>query len=176
MRLFLLSLGVLFSASVVGYVSIRMLAIREPVEIPPLPRGLWLSTLMLITSSVSMQTAVVAARLDRRSRLLAAMAATTMLGFGFLAVQTLCWIEWWGPMRDALGQAEHVFPLTGFYVLTGVHAVHVVGGLIPLVIVTARVGKGRYTAAGHAGIIYCSMYWHFLDAVWLVLFATLLVG
>ncbi len=176
MRLFLVSLGVLFGASVIGYVSIRLLAIRGPLDVPPLPRGLWLSTLVLVASSGTMQLGLIAARRGGQGPLRAAMAATTALGAAFLAVQALCWIQWAGPMRDSLSDTERVFVLTSFYVLTGLHVLHVLGGLAALSVVTARSFAGGYSAEAHAGVIYCAMYWHFLDAVWLVLFATLLIG
>ncbi|MFH1681903.1 MAG: cytochrome c oxidase subunit 3 [Candidatus Eisenbacteria bacterium] len=63
-----------------------------------------------------------------------------------------------------------------FYMLTGLHAAHVLGGLIALAVVTARAHRGAYSAADHAGIELCARYWHFLDIVWIVLFAVLLVG
>ena len=174
MRLFLLSLGVLFAASVIGYVSIRLLVIGEPPALPPLPRGLWLSTLVLPASSGTMQTALGAARRGRRRRLAGGMAATTVLGFAFLGVQAMCWIQWAGPMSQSLGGSEQAYLLTGFYVLTGLHALHVIGGLIPLTVVTARACAGRYSADHHPGVAYIAMYWHFLAGVWLVLFATLM--
>ena len=176
MRLFLVSLGVLFGASVIGYVSIRVLAIGESLELPRLPPALWLSTLVLLVSSATMQAGVVAARQGRPQRLRRAMAATTALGIGFLIVQTVCWFAWAAPMREALGSTERTFLLKGFYVLTGTHAVHVIGGLVPLTVISARAFAGRYTPQEHAGVEYTAMYWHFLAAVWLVLFATLMIG
>jgi cytochrome c oxidase subunit 3 len=52
----------------------------------------------------------------------------------------------------------------------------VVGGLVPLGLVTARAWRGGYTAGFHPGVEYTAMYWHFLDVVWLVLFAVLYLG
>ena len=80
MRLFLLSLGVLFGASLIGYVSILIMAWGEKPDLPPLPATLWLSTLLLVISSVTMQTAVVSARRGNRALLPVAMLATTALG------------------------------------------------------------------------------------------------
>ena len=176
MRLFLVSLAILFGAGLLGYVVIRLLALgEEPADVPALPRGLWLSTALLLASSGTMQAALIAARRDEAGRLRAAMVATTLLGLGFLAVQGACWLSWMGPMTDALGDAERVFLLAGFYVLTGLHALHVIGGLVPLVVVTVRALAGGYSAGDHPGIVYTAMYWHFLDGVWIVLFLTLLI-
>lgn len=176
MRLFLTSLAVLFGASLIGYVSIRILAIREPVDMPPLPRGLWLSTALLLVSSVTMQQALAAVRRGRTRAMRAALAATTALALAFLAVQAACWAAWAEPMREAIGQTEQRFLLTAFYVLTGLHALHVIGGLVPLITITKRAATGRYTPERHAGIVYTAMYWHFLDGMWLVIFITLLIG
>ncbi len=175
MRLFLLSLGVLFGATVIGYISIRLLAIHEPVDLPPLPGGLWLSTVVLVASSVTIQRAVVAVRQGRPDAMRVGLASTTALGVTFLIVQATCWIAWAEPMRASLQQSEQRFLLTAFYVLTGLHALHVVGGLVPLIVITRRAFAGRDADPQHAGVIYTAMYWHFLDAVWLVLFATLLI-
>jgi cytochrome c oxidase subunit 3 len=175
MRLFLLSTGILFGSILIGFVCIRLLAVESP-QLPPLPWGLWVSTLLLLASSVTIQAARVAARRGGRGRLQGLLTATTLLGFAFLVVQTVCWIVWLEPMRASLGQAEQVFLLTGFYTLTGLHALHVVGGLVPLVVITARARAGRYSPQFHPGVIYTAMYWHFLGGVWVVISATLLIG
>ena len=176
MRLFLVSLAILFASSLIGYVVIRLLVVDDPLDLPSLPRGLWLSTLVLVASSGTMQMAVIAARRGQLKRLSRGMTATTLLGFLFLVIQALCWIQWAGPMEEALAQSPQAYLLTSFYVLTGLHAVHVLGGLVPLMVVTSRVWAGRYSAEHHPGVIYCAMYWHFLDGVWLVLFPTIMLG
>ncbi|MHC4220423.1 MAG: cytochrome c oxidase subunit 3 [Planctomycetota bacterium] len=176
MRLFLLSLGILFGAIIIAYVCIRLMVVGERPDLPPLPSGLWLSTLVLLASSVTMQTAVIAARRDRQRLLRVALGVTTLLGLVFLGVQTACWISWIGPMRAALDDAERLFLLTGFYVLTGAHALHIIGGLVPLTVITARAWGGRYSREHHPGVRYTAMYWHFLGGVWLVTYATLLLG
>ncbi len=176
MRLFLLSLGVLFATAVIGYVSIRVLAVHEPLDLPPLPRGLWLSTLLMLGSSASIQQAVKAARHGLPGALRLGLSVTVALGVGFLVVQAICWAAWAPPMRASLAQSEQRFLLTAFYVLTGMHALHVVGGLVPLAVITARAWVEPATASDRPGVIYTAMYWHFLDGVWLVLFVTLLIG
>jgi heme/copper-type cytochrome/quinol oxidase subunit 3 len=57
-----------------------------------------------------------------------------------------------------------------FYLLTGLHALHVIGGMVLLGAVTAKAFAGRYSATYHPGVTYAAMYWHFLDVVWLVMF------
>ncbi len=177
MRLFLLSLAVLFAACVIGYVVIRWQAQAEEVpDLPPLPAGLWLSTLLLVASSGTIQWALHSARRSRPSHLQLGLLVTTGLGLGFLAVQAYCWVAWAGPLAATLTDLQKLYVLTSFYVLTGIHALHVIGGLIPLVVVTSRALRGRYSADDHAGVQYCTTYWHFLGGVWLILFATLMIG
>ena len=91
MRLFLGSLAVLFGSSIVGYVSIRVLGIDEPLDMPALPSGLWLSTVLLLVSSVTMQHAVVAVRRGRIGTVGAELAATTGLAGAFRAGGAWCW-------------------------------------------------------------------------------------
>ncbi len=175
MRLFLVSTGILFGSILIGFVCIRLMA-AEPPQVAPLPWGLWVSTLLLLASSATMQAAVVGARRSDGGRLRFSLTATTLLGFAFLVTQVVCWIAWIEPMRASLRQAEQAFLLTGFYTLTGLHALHVVGGLVPLVVITARARAGRYSPQFHPGVIYTAMYWHFLGGVWVVTYGTLLVG
>jgi cytochrome c oxidase subunit 3 len=176
MRLFLLSLAILFGSCLIGFVCIRLLAVDVPEDLPPLPSALWISTLLILACSAAVQAAVVGARRDQRRVLRVGLGATTLLGLAFLGVQAACWVSWAGPMRASLGEAERVFLLTGFYVLTGMHALHVVGGLVPLAVVTARAWAGRSAQASRPGVTYTAMYWHFLGGVWVVTFATLLLG
>jgi cytochrome c oxidase subunit 3 len=177
MWLFLASLAVLFAACVTGYAVIWWQARAQGMQkVPPLPVGLWLSTVLLVASSATIQWALHSARRGRQSHLQLGLVATTGLGFGFLATQMYCWIAWAGPLAATLTDLQKLYLLTSFYVLTGIHALHVIGGLIPLVIVTARAVRGRYTADHHPGVQYCTTYWHFLDGMWVILFVTLMIG
>jgi cytochrome c oxidase subunit 3 len=97
------------------------------------------------------------------------MGATLGLALLFLAVQALAWNELW---------SRHVTIESGlyawtFYVLTGVHALHVIGGLPPMVYVFRRSREGQYTPSDYTGVVLCAMYWHALDVIWMVLYATL---
>jgi len=178
--LFLVSLGMLFAASLAGFVVIRLeLGQRGlwPNDLPSLPHGLWLSTFTLVVSSITMQWALHSVRAGRLAQLQAGMMATTLLGFCFLVVQSRCWLVWLEPVWQRWHQSnEYRYALTSFYILTGLHALHVMGGLIPLTIVTRNAFRGDYSSSFFPGVQYCAMYWHFLDAVWIVLFATLLIG
>jgi cytochrome c oxidase subunit 3 len=128
------------------------------------PRILWVSTLVLIGSSVTLEAA---RRALRRRSLTAARrstVATGLLGLLFLAGQLLGW--------RALA-AQGVFLATNphssfFYLLTGLHGLHLLGGLVWLVPVSLRVGlSDRLPGGDPLGLV--ALYWHFLAALWLYL-------
>jgi len=173
MWLFLLTLAVLFAATILGYVVVRVSngSAFIPPDAPPPPKLLLMSTVVLLVSSWTMQRALRAARVGaaEQGRW---MVATLALALVFLVAQGLAWAELF---RQNLAISDNLYGWT-FYVLTGLHAAHVLGGLPPMIITTRRALRGAYGPAEHRGITYCAMYWHFLDAVWLVLYATVWFG
>lgn len=177
MWLFLASLAVLFAATLIGYIVIRFQLDAWPTDLPSLPGALWISTLLLAISSATMHMALLSARRDNQARLRISMAMTTILAISFLAIQSYCWYTWFNALGDHWETSQgYRWALMSFYVLTGIHAVHVIGGVAPMIIVTFRALAGRYSNTFHAGVHYCAMYWHFLGAVWIILFLTLLMG
>ena len=174
MRLFLLALGVLFAASMAGYLVVRLRAPEwPPAGSPRLPGGLWISTLILLFSSGTMATALGAARGGKAAAARNGLLITFVLGVVFLISQVLNWHNL--IVAHQLPANKNLYAFT-FYLLSGLHGAHVLGGLVPLVITTIRAGRGRYTAQAHAGVEYMSMYWHFLDVVWVVMFIVLQIA
>lgn len=170
MFLLLLMLSVLFLASLVLFAIFRVKAAEWPPRgTPKLPGGLWISTVVLVLSSGTMHAALRSARRNRQGGLRIAMAATTVLGLAFLALQAHNWHEL---IRAGLPMQKNFYAFF-FYTLTGLHAAHVIGGVIALLVVSVFAFLGRYGPAAYAGVWRCAVYWHFLDVVWLVLFATL---
>ncbi len=172
MKILVLALAMLFAASILGYLAIRLRAtVWPPPGVPRLPGALWISTLIIAISSFTMQAAVRAARGDHQRALRLGMLLTTLLGAAFLISQSL---NWFSLVAANLTARTNLYGFT-FYMLTGLHAAHVVGGLVPLGVVTTRAWRGRYSARFHPGVEYCAIYWHFLAVVWLVLFAILVL-
>jgi len=170
MWLFLLSLGILFAAATGGYLLLRVRAEAwPPPGMPALPAGLWLSTALVLLISAAIQWALLSVRRDRSGTLIGALLITTLLALLFLVSQAVNW-AWLIAMHATAGASLYLFT---FYLLTGLHGAHVLGGLGLQAVVTARAFAGRYSAAHHAGVKYAAMYWHFLDVVWLVLFTLL---
>jgi len=170
MRVFLASLSVLFAASIAAYLVVRSRAVTwPPPGMPGLPRGLWASTAIILASSFFVQRALSAARRGGGDAIFRNLFLTTVLGLAFLVSQA---INWQALIAAHITAGVHLYAFT-FFTLTGLHAAHVVGGIIPLVTVTTRAKRGAYSSAFHPGVYYCAVYWHFLDVVWLVMFSLL---
>jgi cytochrome c oxidase subunit 3 len=173
------SLSILFLSSIAAYLIIRSQTIARmgdhpqwpPAGLPNIPSSLWLSTLVIIISSVTIQLALNAIRRDDEKKLLLYLNLTSALGLLFLILQAFNWYEFYNAI-------PHEFRIEGawlgmFYTLTGLHAAHVIGGLIPLGITTWNARKNRYSRNYHPGVRYTTLYWHFLDIIWVALFITL---
>ncbi|MFN4243265.1 MAG: heme-copper oxidase subunit III [Tepidisphaerales bacterium] len=175
MWLFLASLAMLFFSSMVGYVVIRLTGKTQPELFSVrLPAWLWLSTVVVLAGSVTIHKALTSIRLERQRETLRWLRVTLGLAVLFCVVQTPGMIALLN-QHQALQQAEtpnHLFGLIFFLVL--VHALHVVGGVVGLAFVTWKAGRGAYDHEHYVGIRHSAMYWHFLDGVWIVMFATML--
>jgi cytochrome c oxidase subunit III len=165
------SLGVLFVASLVGYLVTRNDSARWVTPgTPPPPAGLWLSTGLVLSISAALEGARRAARKNQ----LAVLPRRLMLGLA-LAVAFLCAqaFNWYTLSKVALAQEEPALIVFGFYLLTGLHAAHVIGGLIPLSLVLSHALDREYSSSRYEGLGLCTDYWHFLTIVWMVLFFVL---
>ena len=127
-----------------------------------------INTLLLISSSVTMQWAVRAARGGNRSTIVRWLGLTLLLGGVFIAVQGYEFAT------NGFGLSNGVFGST-FYILTGFHGAHVLAGLALIAIVANRARLGLVSAEHHTAVEAMSYYWHFVDVVWVVLFTTLYV-
>lgn len=167
LNLFLMALGMFFAASVVGFLLIRARQPEwPPAGSPPLPGGLWLATFVLVAGSVAAQLALGAIRKGSQRGLRIGVAATLGLTILFLAVQAMNWSEL---AREGLTPGRNLYGFA-FYMLTGLHAAHVVGGLVVLVLVASKAFRGGYSAGYHPGVRSAAVYTHFLTVVWIVMF------
>jgi cytochrome c oxidase subunit 3 len=171
--LLVISLSMLFAASMVAFLLIRFQyqsthnGMWPPAAMPPLPKSLWISTLVILIASVTVHKALKAAQRDDEKSLVKFLRTTMAVGVVFLLLQAANWWEFY----RAIGPLTLEGPYLGmFFVLTGLHAAHVIGGLIPLAIILPRARRGAYSRNFHPGVRYCAIYWHFLDAVWCILF------
>ena len=135
------------------------------------PRVLWLNTAVLILSSALMQWARVAARRGQLERTRVALIAGGVLAWTFLAGQLLAWHQ-----LEASGYFIATGPASAFfYLLTGVHGLHLLGGLIVWGRTVFRMAQpGVEVIDLRLSVELCTVYWHYLLLVWLVLFAVML--
>jgi cytochrome c oxidase subunit 3 len=134
------------------------------------PRVLWLNTAVLILASVAMQRTLVAARRGQLDGVKSGLLAGGALTFSFLAGQLWAWQQ-----MDASGYFLTANPAYSFfYLLTAVHGVHLLGGLWVWARTTAKVLRGVEVGKVRLSVELCTVYWHYLLLVWLVLFAVLL--
>jgi cytochrome c oxidase subunit 3 len=132
---------------------------------------LWINTGVLMLSSAALQwTRGAADRQDARGLRIGVLAAAGA-ALAFVAGQLLAWRQ-----LSASGYFLASNPASSFfYLITGLHALHLLGGLAALGFVGMRVRNGRDPGRLQLSLELCSMYWDFLLLVWLVLFAMLLV-
>jgi cytochrome c oxidase subunit 3 len=123
-------------------------------------------TAILVASSFTMQFGVWAIRRGDVGKLRLWTAITLGLGVVFLAGQLYDYSQL------GFGIADGVFG-TVFYTLTGFHGAHVFGGAVGLTIVLARAMRGQFSARNHVAVEAVSMYWHFVDVVWIGVFSTI---
>ena len=150
----------LFSLLLFAY-AMRM---REPDWQPiPHPSLLWWNTGALVLASIAMQ----------RARQLTLHRAAWLVSSGVLAaVFVIGQLTAWR-MLSAAGQTVTVNPSNSFlYLLTGLHGLHVLGGLVAWAVTIARLRR-RDPFRAQRAIALCAIYWHFLLAVWLVLLAAM---
>ncbi len=165
------SLAVLFLATLVGYFVTRADSANwRGATTPAPPAGLWLSTLLALAISAALESARRAARSNRLAALPGRLRLGMVLALAFLAVQA---VNWYSLHGVAFGNDQPAHVVVGFYLLTGLHAAHVIGGFVPLGIVLNGAVAREYSSSRHEGVSLCAEYWHFLAVVWLVLFATL---
>lgn len=137
--------------------------------LPPVPWQLWLSTAMLAAGDVAWQYAAFGARRGRRRLALVAGTLGGLLALAFVASQLGAW--------RALAQQQVAItasPAAGFfYMLTGLHGVHVMGGLVAAICMLAGFVRHRSLVRLAEGLGLCAQYWHLLLALWLALFGLL---
>jgi cytochrome c oxidase subunit 3 len=133
---------------------------------------LWLNTLLLFAGSAGMQVARVASRRGEVARTRAGLIAGGVFAFAFLAGQWLAWRQLQAAGLYASSNPANAF----FYVLTAVHGLHLGGGLVVWARTLARAPRGmKVPDKWRLTVELCTVYWHYLLVVWLVLFGLLLL-
>ncbi|WP_019529643.1 heme-copper oxidase subunit III family protein [Dasania marina] len=184
MWLFLLSDTFVFSIFLTGYMSVRMsttVAWPNPSEVFALEVAgthfplllIAIMTFVLITSSGTMAMAVNAAYNGNRQLAFKLMLATALLGASFVGMQAFEWTkliveEGVRPWGNPMGAAQFG---SSFFMITGFHGLHVSAGVIYLLVVANKVRRGDYEGKGYGIVEITGLYWHFVDLVWVFIFA-----
>ncbi len=135
------------------------------------PQLLWINTVTLILASIVFQWTRNAAVKERQARLAPGLLLTGLLTTAFVIGQLVAWQQLQSSGQFITSNPANAF----FYFLTGAHAVHIIGGMYVWARATAKVVLGKGDAPSIArSIELCTIYWHFLLLVWLVLFGLLL--
>jgi cytochrome c oxidase subunit III len=164
---FLVVAGALFTLFLSAY-SMRMQMVDwRPM---PAPSLLWVNTLVLIMSSIALMWAQAAARQGQIENVKTGLLAAGASSLAFLVGQVLAWRQ-----LSAAGFFFRSNPADAFfYMLTAVHALHVLGGLVGLGRTADKVWRAAPMSQIRLSVELCAIYWHFLLFVWLVLFGLML--
>lgn len=167
LRVLLTTITVLLSLFVMAYSDRMAVSDWRPL---PEPWLLWLNTVVLVLSSVAMQKGLIAARKGRIEGVKTGLMAAGGCALVFLVGQSLVWQQ-----LIALGYFAATNPANAFfYLLTALHGIHLLGGLVAWSRVVARMGREPDMERLRASLDLCTAYWHFLLVVWLVFFTLLL--
>ena len=157
-----------FSGLFAAYFTLRA-ASRDPWP----PEGVHLEvelaaafTGLLVLSSGTMQLAVRALERDDRAAFRRWIVVTVLLAVAFLANQGREWTE------ATFDLGDHAFG-SSFFVMTGFHGLHVTGGVVAMFLLLGRAASPRFGKADVPAAEVVSYYWHFVDVVWILMFATL---
>jgi cytochrome c oxidase subunit III len=180
MWLFLIGEVMFFGALFTGYTVYRITypgSFSEASRLLDLPYGT-LNTAILLTSSLTVALAVNSAQRDLRRSLVLFLLATILLGSIFLGIKGLEYIH---KIEQGLFPAG-AFAYPGanpegarlffslYFIMTGLHAVHMIGGILVIGLLAFRAWRGHFSARHYAPVELLGLYWHFVDIVWIFLF------
>ena len=138
-----------------------------------MPFMFWISTGVILVSSITVNWALMAARKNNFEQVKLALGLTLLLGITFCFTQISCWgdltangIYFAGKQANPSGSY--------FYILSGVHLAHILSGLIYLSVIFIKSFSNKYHSGDLAGVRHVGIFWHFLDGVWVYLFVFLL--
>ncbi len=179
MLLFITSEVMFFAGLFAAYFNVRAGAPLwppiNPESVPPEPFHLAIlplvgpATVLLVLSSFTCQFAVWAIRRGDRTAFVRNIGVTFTIGIVFLVMQAIDYVELG---REGLTLSSGTFGTT-YFTLTGFHGAHVFAGVIMLGVVLYRGMAGQFSARHHDAVEAASLYWHFVDVVWILLFSLL---
>jgi cytochrome c oxidase subunit 3 len=163
---FLAVVGALFTLFISAYSMRQNLADWQAL---PVPKLLWFNTGVLVLSSIALQWAYLAARRNDLEGVIIGLLGGGISAVIFLVGQLLAWQQLIVAGYFVASNPANSF----FYLITAVHGLHLMGGLIALGRTTSRVWRVAKVAEAQLSVELCAIYWHFLLLVWLVLLGLL---
>lgn len=172
MLLFLVAEIMFFAGLVSAYIVLRSgTAVWRPQGLPPLARGLSVSnTVLLCLSAVSTRLSQRAVLRNDFQGLRLYLGVTLLIGLTFLGVQGYEFHR----LHEMVPYSGNVFGSV-FYTLSGLHGLHVAGGVVWLALVTVQALRGLYSKSRCVGVSLFALYWYFVVIVWVFLFFALYV-
>lgn len=170
MWVFLISEIMFFTGLIGSYIVLRLGSPSWPNPGETLNTTLLgINTLVLLSSSLTMALALSAIQQGRQAALKRNLLFTALLGLTFLAIKGYDYLHMW---HEGFTMSSSLFG-SCYYLLTGFHALHVLSGVIVLLYLFTAASRGVFSAANYGRIEYSGLYWHFIDIVWVILFAIL---
>jgi cytochrome c oxidase subunit III len=167
MVLFLISETFLFGSLFWAYYYLRGATPGWPPQHPSATLPVT-NTILLIVSSISLWWSGRAIRIGQEKGLLAGLIITFLLGCAFLGITAWEWThESFRPWSNAYGSI--------FFTMTGFHALHIFGGVTLLLALIARSARHRFSSENHLAVNIISLYWHFVDLIWIFVFLTIFI-
>ena len=171
--LFIISDAVTFGAVLFAYGYLRLGSTNwtTPFKFSSILNGM-VMTFILLSSSLTMLGAVLAAKAGRKSATIKWMSLTAFLGVLFAALHIREWLhmfaEGWSLSKNPMGGSVEFG--AAFFSITGLHLLHVTCGVIAIIVVAAGFNRGRLT---ESHVETTGLYWHFVDLVWMFVFPLL---
>jgi cytochrome c oxidase subunit 3 len=131
-----------------------------------------INTVLLLSSGLTCHFGLEAMRHNNRTRFFILWIATIILGLAFEFGQLY---EFINAIGRGLTLQVNSFA-SAFFIMTGFHGAHVLGGLVLLILILYRASRGQFSPKHHVGVAAVTLYWHFVDVVWIFLFIILYLG
>jgi cytochrome c oxidase subunit 3 len=159
----------LFAGLSSAYIVLRGMPTWQNIELPWL---LWPNTAVLLMSSVALELSRRAIKRNDLQSMKRWLGIGGLFGLGFLAGQLAAWKQ----LVNTGVYLPSTLQSSFFYILSGLHGLHLFGGIVGLSVVLGKALKNRLTVSNYEPLKLVSMYWHVMDGLWLYLFLLLLLS
>ncbi len=156
------SIIMMFAGLTSAYIVKSSQASWQTIEVPAI---FWYSTAVILLSSLTMQMSLRAFKDREMNKYRGLIAATVFLGVAFVGLQWIGFTQLWNSGVNFKGSGAGQF----LYVIAGLHALHVLGGIIALLVMFIKAFFGKTKTYSSVGLEVAATYWHFVDVLWVYL-------